>query len=499
MNSHTLGGGLLIDEPYSISFDSDGKWYVSGEFGGPADLDPTLGNNTVSSNGSFDQFISVFDSNDNYLLTKKFGTATDVNWFEEIPYEAYVDNDTLYVTGNIINTSDLNPEIGTDNYVSHGGFDVYFATYSLATPGITIAPTTGLVTTESGGFATTSVVLNAKPTDNVVLNLSVSNPTEGLLASSSIVFTTTNWNIPQIVTVTGKDDISLDGDTLFTLVTDGTTSTDIGYVIPGINIPDVVVTNIDNDTLPLFVSGDGGMYRLGGCIDPLAINFERYATYQSGVCMYNSSSTTTPPLIEDVKTTPFGVCSKYITIKDRVVFGKRNDVEIVKKIQSYLNNYEGETLVVDGEYKEVDVVAVRKFQEKYGDQILAPWGFKSSTGIVAVTTVAKINSVVCAQAVTCPYFSVLTKDGESNSDVPRIKSFLNIVMNTNLDTESFLFDRETIKAVKSFQVKYTKFILQPWGLKQPTGWWYQTTIQQANKFMGCPVSELTLPNGSVIK
>ncbi len=43
--------------------------------------------------------------------------------------------------------------------------------------------------------------------------------------------------------------------------------------------------------------------------------------------------------------------------------------------------------------------AVIKFQEKYYEEILKPWGFKSGTGIVAQTTRAKLNEI-CASAPT---------------------------------------------------------------------------------------------------
>lgn len=207
----------------------------------------------------------------------------------------------------------------------------------------------------------------------------------------------------------------------------------------------------------------------------------------------------TPPITPEIEVTNTGVCSRYIDVVERISLGKTNDTVIVKKIQTYLNTYEKESLVVDGVYKNEDVAAVKRFQEKYKDQILGPWGFSKATGIVAVTTAAKINSTTCAQAVACPYFTTVTKWGESNIDVPRIKSFLNIVLGTNLDTESLVYDQKTTNAVKSFQTKYSAFILQPWNLKQATGWWYQTTMRQANKFMGCAVAPLTLSNGFVVE
>ncbi len=235
---------------------------------------------------------------------------------------------------------------------------------------------------------------------------------------------------------------------------------------------------------------------LAGCKDTTAINYNiSAAIHVQSMCMYSSDTPTTTPPTQPKDT---GLCSQYIVLKESIALGKKNDVELVKKIQSYLNTHEQETLIVDGIYNEDDVAAVKRFQEKYKDQILAPWGFESATGIVLNTTAAKINAITCAEAVPCPYFTKLTKRGESNTDVPRIKSFLNTVMGTQLDINSQLFDESTESVVESFQIKYKTFVLKPWNFARPTGWWYQTTSRQANKFMGCTSPAITLPNGVLV-
>src|SRR5262249_49440699 len=45
--------------------------------------------------------------------------------------------------------------------------------------GITVAPTAGLVTTETGGTATFTVVLTSQPTADVTIGLASNDPTEG--------------------------------------------------------------------------------------------------------------------------------------------------------------------------------------------------------------------------------------------------------------------------------------------------------------------------------
>ena len=85
--------------------------------------------------------------------------------------------------------------------------------------GITVTPTTGLTTTEAGGTATFTVVLNSQPTADVTIGLSSSDTTEGTVAPASLTFTAANWNVAQTVTVTGVDDALDDGDVAYTIVT----------------------------------------------------------------------------------------------------------------------------------------------------------------------------------------------------------------------------------------------------------------------------------------
>ncbi len=119
-------------------------------------------------------------------------------------------------------------------------------------PGITVTPTSGLVTTEAGGTDSFTVVLDAPPTADVVIGISSSDTTEGTVSPASLTFTTGNWNAPQTVTVTGVDDSVDDGDIAYTIVTAAATSSDGNY--NGINPADVTATNTDDDTAAINVT-----------------------------------------------------------------------------------------------------------------------------------------------------------------------------------------------------------------------------------------------------
>ena len=60
--------------------------------------------------------------------------------------------------------------------------------------------------------ATIQVQLDKKPESDVVLSVVPSNTNEASVDQSALTFTTTNWNVPQTVTVTGVADSKPDGD-----------------------------------------------------------------------------------------------------------------------------------------------------------------------------------------------------------------------------------------------------------------------------------------------
>ena len=63
---------------------------------------------------------------------------------------------------------------------------------------------------ESGTTDTFTVVLDAQPTSDVLLSLSINDNSEASV-SSSLTFTPINWDSPQTVTVTGLDEETVDG------------------------------------------------------------------------------------------------------------------------------------------------------------------------------------------------------------------------------------------------------------------------------------------------
>ena len=129
------------------------------------------------------------------------------------------------------------------------------------TKGIIVTPTSGLTTTEAGGTATFTVVLNSQPTADVSIGTTSDKTAEGTVNKPSLTFTPAKWNIPQTVTVTGVEDFVIDGNAAYNIVTAAATSTDTIY--SGVNANDVAVTNTDSGTVPPDISAlDVGFNKL---------------------------------------------------------------------------------------------------------------------------------------------------------------------------------------------------------------------------------------------
>jgi hypothetical protein len=75
-------------------------------------------------------------------------------------------------------------------------------------------------TSEGGGTVSFTVVLDAQPTGDVTIPVSVDDAGEAMVDKTSLIFRRdgpTAWDIPQTVTVTGVDDEDVDGSQPFTL------------------------------------------------------------------------------------------------------------------------------------------------------------------------------------------------------------------------------------------------------------------------------------------
>jgi subtilisin family serine protease len=143
-----------------------------------------------------------------------------------------------------------------------GGYDgVAIANVSVSItdndiPGVTITESGGSTAVTEGGAADTyQVVLTCQPNANVSLTavtsglVTVTGPSGG----NTLTFTTANWNVPQVFTVTAVNDAIVEGTHLATITH---SSTGGGYW--GVSIAPVSATITDNDIPSLTVVESDG-------------------------------------------------------------------------------------------------------------------------------------------------------------------------------------------------------------------------------------------------
>jgi hypothetical protein len=132
--------------------------------------------------------------------------------------------DDVIEDGNVSYSIITGPATSSDpTYHSRKPADVMLITVDDDIAGISV-DRTGLRTTESGGKDVFSVRLNTATTADVTLVLFSSDLTEGVASPTSLVFTSRNWDTAQTVTVSGVDDLVMDGDVNYTIILLPTTS-----------------------------------------------------------------------------------------------------------------------------------------------------------------------------------------------------------------------------------------------------------------------------------
>ena len=102
--------------------------------------------------------------------------------------------------------------------------------------------------TEGGDASTFTVKLASRPSANVAVAVSGTNTGEGTVSPSGLTFTSSNWNTPQTVTVTGVDDSWHDGDQTYAVRLGRPSTTDRGYARLGVR--QVSVSTTDDESTP---------------------------------------------------------------------------------------------------------------------------------------------------------------------------------------------------------------------------------------------------------
>lgn len=109
---------------------------------------------------------------------------------------------------------------------------------------VTVNPVNEIVTAETGNAAEFTVVLDSQPSAGVTIGVSSSDVGEGTVSAPFLTFASEEWNITQTVTVTGVDDVVVDGNASFNIMISIVNSSDTNF--HGMSVPDVGITNTDS-------------------------------------------------------------------------------------------------------------------------------------------------------------------------------------------------------------------------------------------------------------
>jgi hypothetical protein len=119
-------GGIDYDYGWGVAVDGSGNAYVTGLFYETVDFDPAAaGVDNHTSNGSYDVFLSKFDSSGNFIWAKTWGGSSG-----DCGNGVAVDSSgSAYVTGCFASTVDFDPGSGVDNHISNGSVDVFLSKF----------------------------------------------------------------------------------------------------------------------------------------------------------------------------------------------------------------------------------------------------------------------------------------------------------------------------------------------------------------------------------
>lgn len=118
--------------------------------------------------------------------------------------------------------------------------------------GVYVSPIGELVTSESRRIAAVSIRLRKKPSAVLTIDVTSSDPGEGVVEPERLVFAPESWTEPRLVHVTGVDDATSDGNQPYRLEFAPPATLDGDY--QALRVPPIQLLNIDDDTSGLFVT-----------------------------------------------------------------------------------------------------------------------------------------------------------------------------------------------------------------------------------------------------
>ncbi|HJM99583.1 MAG TPA: hypothetical protein QF850_04940, partial [Acidimicrobiales bacterium] len=216
--------GAVVDQTVSVTTtDDDVPGFTIVESDGSTEVDESGTTDTftivLDAQPTSDVVLTITSANTGEATVPASVTFTSADWDTPQTITVTGIDDGTLIDGN----QDTNVIVSIDDANSDDGFDsledqtVIVTTTDDDIPDFTVTETDGSTeVAESGTTDTFTVVLDAQPQTDVVMDIASSDSTETTV-TSSLTFTTSNWNVPQTVTVTGVDDYLVDGTVTSTI------------------------------------------------------------------------------------------------------------------------------------------------------------------------------------------------------------------------------------------------------------------------------------------
>lgn len=257
--------------------------------------------------------------------------------------------------------------------------------------GVTITETDDSTAIMENGLTTDTytLVLESTPSATETVTVAIAPDAQCSVDLISVSFDNTDWDIPKTITVTAIDDDLVETTPHTCAIVHTTTSSNTISGYHRLATDGVLVDVDDNDVVTSSSpsSRRGGSRRAYVCKDKDALNYSRFGSHRQSKCQYEEEN-----INLDTKTTPFINNRQCPYFSSYHKLGDRNTGDIAL-IQKFLNEFYQESLDVDGQYGPMTSAAVSRFQSRWFDEILSPWGLTSPTGEWYQSTRNKANEV----------------------------------------------------------------------------------------------------------
>ncbi|WP_404310513.1 Calx-beta domain-containing protein [Neorhodopirellula lusitana] len=179
-------------------------------------------------------------------------TFTPSNW-DAAQVVTVVGQDDNVADGQVSYTVSITPGASSDiTYRNLGSSTVSLTNEDDDVTALFVSEPTQSFTTEDGGAVTFTTQLLTQPAGEVTVAAVSSDMGEGLVVPAILSFNALNWNVPQQVTVTGVDDVSLDGAVAYSVDLTSSSTADPDY--DGLS-QSVALTNRDSDVAGIVLTG----------------------------------------------------------------------------------------------------------------------------------------------------------------------------------------------------------------------------------------------------